>query len=154
MEERGCLLWMCLLALPLGNGAITECREAIPEGLFVCRELSHATSTLACHRPQGWTPPDPQVPGGCWWHLAEARLGQVPPAKPQFPQLWSAGGALKVHCEELRSSCVALLTTWKNWDLRFPGVPKGSASPTSQEGVGCHPTGTCSSGGSVLWSQH
>lgn len=78
-EERGCLPWMCLLAL--GNGAIAEGMGVTPEG-FVCRELSHPTSTLPSHRDG-----HPQTPKGMLRHLAETRLGQVPPAKPQFPQL-------------------------------------------------------------------
>lgn len=71
--------------LALGNGAITELMEATPKGLFVCRELSHPTPLLVYHRDGH--PQIPRCPRGCWWHLAEASLGQVSPAKPQFPQL-------------------------------------------------------------------
>lgn len=84
MKERGCLPWMHLLALALGNGVSTECMQVTPEGLFVCRELSHSTSMLACHRDR-----HPQIlrsPGVCWQHLAEARLGQVSPCQASvFP---------------------------------------------------------------------
>lgn len=66
-----------------------------------------------------------------------------------------------MHCEELKSSCgedLALL-------MACPSLPPTTGKwvsqvsqkvllPTSQVGVGCHPTDTCSSDGCVLWSQH
>jgi len=62
------------------DGTVTECMEESPEGLSMCRGLSHPTSTLECcgDGHPAVRAGDPQIPGGCWWHLAEARLGCVP----------------------------------------------------------------------------
>lgn len=156
MEERGFLLWMHLLAL--GNGAIAGCMEVTPEGLFVCRGLSHPTST-ACHRDGH--PQIPRCPGRCWWHLAEARLGQGPPCQAsvspavkwgQHPQDALQGAEILLNGGSGSSYSLSLPGP-TNWDMDFPGVPRGPASPTSQVGTGCHCTDTCSSDGCVLWSQ-
>lgn len=64
-----------------------------PRRGFMCRGLLHLASTLSCcrdrHPPaRAW---DPQLPGRCWCHLAEARVGHFPHPKLQFPQLWGTG---------------------------------------------------------------
>lgn len=93
------------------DGAVTKYMEETPEGLLVCRRPSHPTSILACCR-DGHLPVragDPQIPGGCWWHLAEARLGHIPTCRASVSpavkrRLGPPRSAGRQQKEELKSS--------------------------------------------------